>query len=73
MSKCVGLLERANRTDVRQGEAELSERDQGDLKELKRKLDEIALAELRTETSVFVLRDLPGDPPGSTFNDPYQV
>jgi DNA-directed RNA polymerase III subunit RPC3 len=59
------VLERANRTDVRENPELLSERDRKELKELREVLDKIALAEVRTEMNVFVLRDLPGGPPST--------
>jgi DNA-directed RNA polymerase III subunit RPC3 len=59
------LLERANRTDVKENQELLSERDRKELRELTSVLGRITLAEMRTEMNVFVLRDLPGGPQGA--------
>ncbi len=61
------LLDRANRTDVKNDLSLLSERDRKELGEMHEVLVQIALAEMRTELNVFVLRDLPGGPPSTRW------
>lgn len=73
IEKRSAVLERANRTDVMEGTAKLSERDVKELEELDDILDKIATAEMRTELNVFILRDLPGGRQNIRYDDPFAV
>ncbi|GAA5898407.1 DNA-directed RNA polymerase III subunit C82 [Sporobolomyces salmoneus] len=57
-----GLVEKRERTDVRENEALLTNRDREDAEELDWKLEALATAEMRIDKQLFVLREFDPDP-----------
>ena len=52
----------SQRSDVLEKTGKMDERDQVNLIKMEKELDKLNTAQLRMETNVFVLRDLPGGP-----------
>lgn len=57
-----GLVEKRERTDVRENQALLSRRDQEESADLDWKMEALATAEMRIDKQLFVLREFDPDP-----------